>query len=260
MINKKWRTSFLLIPGLLLTTTSFAAKLNVPGDFPNSFHMDLLAGSLQVDFEHGNNPFGELTVYPTNGLSQILFDATAFDNPDGTGGMDVNGNILPGGTYGTSYLTLTSTQDWEIATVEAAAGATTTLYVDGNGTGTLVDNGDGTGDWTLQVPIYGIWNNTRFDFEEFTFSTNASYDYFAQGGLTETISGISMDYETGDAFLVGQAMVDDPGHAFNGLRITVGMHGNDPVLVTPVPAAVWLFGSGLLALIGCARRKQFSDK
>jgi hypothetical protein len=32
--------------------------------------------------------------------------------------------------------------------------------------------------------------------------------------------------------------------------------GDVAVLATPVPAAVWLFGSGLLGLIGMARRKK----
>jgi hypothetical protein len=30
----------------------------------------------------------------------------------------------------------------------------------------------------------------------------------------------------------------------------------DDVVVVPVPAAVWLFGSGLLGLVGIARRKK----
>ena len=38
---------------------------------------------------------------------------------------------------------------------------------------------------------------------------------------------------------------------------TLGMYGNDPVVsAVPVPAAVWLFGSGLIGLIGIARRKK----
>ena len=66
-----------------------------------------------------------------------------------------------------------------------------------------------------------------------------------------------MDYETGDAFLVGQSTLVEPGHAFDGMRITLGMYGNDPVLLaTPIPSAVWLFGSGLIGLIGLARRKK----
>jgi hypothetical protein len=31
---------------------------------------------------------------------------------------------------------------------------------------------------------------------------------------------------------------------------------NPPVSSVPVPAAVWLFGSGLLGLVGVARRKK----
>jgi len=39
---------------------------------------------------------------------------------------------------------------------------------------------------------------------------------------------------------------------FGGIAISV----NVPPAIIPVPAAVWLFGSGLLGLVGVARRKQ----
>ena len=35
-----------------------------------------------------------------------------------------------------------------------------------------------------------------------------------------------------------------------------GFNANFDFTVVPVPAAVWLFGSGLLGLVGVARRKK----
>lgn len=234
---------------LVLATASSAAtlepKLDVPGDFPNTFHMDLLSGTMYLDSVYGGS-MGGFTFSPTGGLSQILFDAEEFD------GVGVG--------YGTSQLTLSSINHWDIGSVHAF-GYTGGFYIDGTGTGTLVDRGDGSGDWTLNIPLKAQWNGTLFDFTGFSLSTSASYTYSVYdpyGGATEnTINGVAMDYFTGDAFLVGQAVVTDPNNPFYGIRITLGINGNDPVLSSvPVPAAAWLFGSGLIALLGVARRRK----
>jgi hypothetical protein len=63
------------------------------------------------------------------------------------------------------------------------------------------------------------------------------------------------------------ALIDDSRISFSGDDIWINMSGlslydsNDSVTlsfttsVVPLPAAVWLFGSGLLGLVGVARRK-----
>ena len=240
---KKHISTFVLLTTLLLSNNVFSAKLNVPDDFPNSFHMDLLSGSVIVDFETGLSPVGEVTVSPTG--NQILFDATAFTiEPD---------YIYSG--VGTSDLTLTSTFA-QIASFDFG-GITGSFYLDGNGLGTLTDKGDGTGDWSMGLPLFAEWGGTIFNFSDLTLSSNATYNFNTATG-PGSISGTSMSYETGDTFLVGQStVITDGGHPFEGLRITLGMNGNDPVSLSavPVPAAVWLFGSGLIGLAGFARRK-----
>ena len=245
MIEKHIST-FALLTTLLLSSNAFAAKLNVPADFPNSFHMDLLSGSVIVDFATGTSPVGEIPVLPTGGVSQILFDATAFD-ATGFGYIGIG--------EGTSNLTLTSTFS-QIASFDFA-GVTGSFYLDGSGLGTLTDKGDGTGDWSMGLPLFAEWNGTTFNFTDLILSSNATYSFNTATGPS-SISGTSMSYETGDTFLVGQStVITDGGHPFEGLRITLGMNGNDPVSLSavPVPAAVWLFGSGLIGLAGFARRK-----
>lgn len=39
----------------------------------------------------------------------------------------------------------------------------------------------------------------------------------------------------------------------------VGFHGNFDVMPVPIPAAVWLFGSGLIGLASMVRRKKYID-
>ena len=51
------------------------------------------------------------------------------------------------------------------------------------------------------------------------------------------------------------------GTAFGGIRGYIDIGSGNSMTVTaintvPVPAAIWLFGSGLLGLIGISRRKK----
>jgi len=241
-IYNLWAASLVLISS---THLSFAGSLNVPGDFPGSFAMDLLAGNAFWDFTGSsgctsNCPGFELGIDTT--AKQILFDATAFDGV--------------GAGQGTSQLTLAPINDWFIGS-GVFGGATGSFYVDGSGVGTLVDNATTTaGHWSLQVPMYAMWNGTRFDFPDMVLSSNATYNYWDTLQQEQTLAGTIMDYASGNTFLVGQSVINDPTHPFNGLRLTLGFNGNDPVVSTvPIPAAIWFFGSGIFGLIGVARQK-----
>lgn len=244
MITKIKKITRLLVYGVFLIFTSapgvYASKINVPGDFPGSFAMDLLGGTLIIDHPTGV-PIGTGSV---NTLAkQILFTASAFDGA-GVGA-------------GTSNLTLQSISNWEIGTTPNIFGYDALFYINGSGNGALVDNSTSTaGHWSMNLPLYALWNGVDFYFSDFSLSTNATYNYYSvsEPGL-QTISGQIMDYQTGDAFLVGQGVVTDPLNPFYGIRITLGIYGNDPVAV-PVPAAVWLFFSGLMAIGGLGYRMR----
>lgn len=247
-MDKNYLKTLLITSTLLISSNSHAAKLNVPEDFPNSFHMDLLSGFVIVDYADGSAAPGQLEIQPTGGLSQILFDATLFEaSADGVG-------------EGISSLTLTS-HHAELASF-SYFGTQGSFFLNGEGTGTLTDKGDGSGDWSMDLPLFAQWDINIFNFNDISLSTSGSHTYNLTDNLTgivstQTINGISMDYDSGDAFLVGQSTITEAGHPWEGLRITLGIEGNDPVLVSavPVPAAVWLMGSGLIALFGINRRK-----
>lgn len=53
----------------------------------------------------------------------------------------------------------------------------------------------------------------------------------------------------------GTVPAGDPS-GFGGVQYYLHLEGNVTVAAVPVPAAVWLFGSGLVGLVGVARRKQ----
>ena len=71
------------------------------------------------------------------------------------------------------------------------------------------------------------------------------------GGGLQQLGSIQSDYNIYyDPTLAGNAYLGDKRYALNGTGFLT------PATVpVPVPAAVWLFGSGLIGLIGVGRRK-----
>jgi len=228
-----------------------AGVLNVPGDFPGSFSMNLLGGFMAVDNpgSGGSEVGGGLLNAPvvSSVAEPIRFDAGAFDG------------VGPGA--GSSALTLTSVDHWHIASAQVF-GSPVEFYIDGAGTGTLVDHaGSTSGDWTLAVPLHATWIGNDFVFPDFVLSTAASYTYYPRGlsypssSSLKTVSGQAMDYATGDAFLVGQSASGFDNGPFPGLRVTIGLYGNDPTTI-PEPGTLWIMAPGLLALGWRTRRRD----
>ncbi len=89
-------------------------------------------------------------------------------------------------------------------------------------------------------------------------------DWFSVGKVGGSTSGIDIDafgWNTSDFFSYVR-LTDDPNEGQQGSGGTIGADidavgaiSSAPAVV-PVPAAVWLFGSGLLGLLGFARKKK----
>lgn len=227
----------IVILSILISSRLYAGTLNVPGDFPGSFHMDLLNGFAIFDFDPAYGTPGYIGDIPIDtATNQILFYASAFDGI--------------GAGAGTSTLTLDPTY-MEIGS-STFFGNPINFYLNGSGSGTLVDLDGTQGDWTLGLPLFADWNTNSVEFPNFSLSSDATYSYAGSSGTT-TISGLAMDYATGNTFLVGQSTITSG--PFTGARITIGIYGNDPTVV-PLPGTAYLFGSGLLWMIGLSRRKK----
>jgi len=72
--------------------------------------------------------------------------------------------------------------------------------------------------------------------------------------VTQTFNDGSQDYVFSYWYAKGMGLVKREQEDGNIWELT-GYYGFTPV---PVPAAVWLFGSGLLGLIGVARRRNYA--
>ncbi|MDH5473491.1 MAG: VPLPA-CTERM sorting domain-containing protein [Gammaproteobacteria bacterium] len=89
--------------------------------------------------------------------------------------------------------------------------------------------------------VYGVgWRQFGGDIYGETGSSVLafSFDFFANAGTSLLISGSYTDANFLDASMISSTL------------------GSVAVSAVPVPAAVWLFGSGLIGLIGFARRKK----
>ena len=123
--------------------------------------------------------------------------------------------------------------------------------LDSSEVGTLYWGNDGSIDALLAGP---------------NFTYMAGVDIFSA-----SVEGNILDYATAGGFVASaQYVLFTPGAPLNGVAATdicgttIGYcfpQGDNDYLVwkgsvVPVPAAVWLFGSGLLGLVGIARRKK----
>ena len=93
---------------------------------------------------------------------------------------------------------------------------------------------------------------------------------YNSGGIQQVVNNVGWDGQTLNNVLLMVAEVDLAGtgvNSFSDFAVTLGqttaetpvalsMVGAINSAVIPVPAAVWLFGSGLLGLVGVARRKK----
>ena len=106
-----------------------------------------------------------------------------------------------------------------------------TLTADGSNGGTLDMSG-----W------YVHWNGVQIDMS---------------GGATATMSCSTANCDGGTYTASYAAIVPDDGTTnFGNVAYTLNLEGTITPSAIPVPAAVWLFGSGLLGLVGVARRKS----
>lgn len=221
------------------------------GGFASNANADLASGTLGLSIEGNLNPsclYGG--TYP--GCTYGAFDTTeagSYFSMDGNPGGAIDGNQL--------LMLDGSAQSYNGNPVGAGvpydgSGSHPTLAWDffGNlGTnvhdGLTVSGGDSTIDMsTWQV----VWGEVP--------SINMGGDAGAGDGHRATLSCAGGSCEAGESFTLDYSAhvpAGDPS-GFGGVLYELHLQGT--VEAVPVPAAVWLFGSGLLGLVGVARRRK----
>ena len=247
----------------LVSSATFAspAKFNIPGDFPGTFQIDFLA----TDFFLGGQAAGGLST-----ASTIQFSVGSETSP---GSGIYNTSISPGGFSFLGFFT---------------SGITFDVYGAGTGTGTFDTN---TGDWEIDMPTLWVNSNpdgtaygTRLDYHLTTQNILIPASGSNPAYMTTTATPMVIDESSpepwGDLNLVAGGIVPNStdlqlvydfnlidsignnytyflldNNPFVGVQYEFNIYGNDPIVETvPIPAAVWLFSSGMLGLIGIARR------
>jgi hypothetical protein len=102
---------------------------------------------------------------------------------------------------------------------------------------------DGANGATLDMSGWYVdWNGVKID--------------MSSGG-TATMACSTANCDGGSYTASYAAIVPDDGSTnFGNVAYTLELTGTITPSAVPVPAAVWLFGSGLLGLVGVARRKK----
>lgn len=119
-----------------------------------------------------------------------------------------------------------------------------------------------TGQEYTTSPITGS-TETGLDFSGFNWPWNGIEDIpFGTGawgvGYTDGIANFVWDGVYGHGYTLDYRTTVEDGSptGFGGVQFEYHFEGIVNVSAVPIPSAVWLFGSGLIGLIGVARRKK----
>jgi len=242
----------------------------------------LQAGSTgTIDFNAGCFTFGNCAI---GGLGAIPDNAnTVRGNGSGIAGdglvgqigftVDTDGNTLIITSYSQDTYTGTAGGDFALqANGGSLAGFSgfisdsgdVTLVLDRQGYPNFFTYLDGSV-WNVDnsATISGQGDSVSGSLDALTSGTDSAWTPGAPGTPVNTVSGSALVAAGAGMWtgtIVNSGNVGAAWGAFDGTPYTekfnITVNGVAAVSAVPVPAAVWLFGSGLLGLVGVARRKR----
>jgi hypothetical protein len=169
-------------------------------------------------FPNGQNSYGNMPTYKGFNFSSTLDWIDVVDSPSWNFGAHSDDFAIVNNELGAGFIVDAGSADFSFGGLWAK------VYE------TPPESGDG--DWNFSGFLRGFKNDTEI--WNIAADLNGSYKFFGpQAGL---IDQLRIDFGNRNRFLV-----DD---------ITLS------AAVVPVPAAAWLFGSGLIGLLGFARRRS----
>lgn len=192
---------------------------------------------------------GQIISEPSGGVTSPGFSGTLFLEVFDSSGGDVfsrTGDAVP--TVGTDYtymfqLVLDADTDGEAAFL---SDITLNAFQLGTGDANFSNASTGGGVLGAGMTFGGNSISPKFTFDAGGLAEgNASIAFWFSNPLLDVTAAGTTTFDIGDAMSFG-------------VTTTVASSANATMQVVPVPAAVWLFGSGLLGLTGLARRKRGS--
>ena len=274
-----------------LLVTSIALTLGITTPSANAAFTTLSAGDYTMSITGGCFSFGDCTRpgtgsgFTDNTASQAVFTVTANTATTRTIGSTIGSGSV-GGTNGTINFSIDTSGNMSISSFAQDSyinNCCGNLYIDAaGGTDSMTGSIDSSGNVTFTpAGREGLFSafSTTWGVQEWN-RDNAS-DGQGSGTFTPFTSGTATNRseKTIPAFsLTGSALIDDGSGGWTGTIVSAGNVGSSwtfngtgldniqysevwDISITaapavPVPAAVWLFGSGLLGLIGVARRRK----
>lgn len=176
------------------------------------------------------------------------------------GGYDIGATGAYDFLSSVGNLAVTNTNDAELA-IEDASVETFVSAVDGPATVALnFAAGDLVDRVGADLVVFEIGTPERFNVEvNGTVFANLLPSVVLDGSVPVTITGTPPSSESRNlnAYAIDLAGIDLSG----GASVLIGLaeDGADFALagaVVPIPAAIWMFGSGLIGLVGIARRRR----
>jgi hypothetical protein len=204
----------------------------------------------------------------SGGLSSPILKADAFANPIGTGGPQFTN---PNGTMGTAFAVQGYTY--------TGAGETLTLDIGLDGVINDRQYDANNTKVTMEVVLFDASQNFVFESNRDVLSSLGAVPLTQSGGgvasalltldhtnPTTDNASISIDVVNGDEIYLWALLSAEAKSGVNATSAdafntgTMGFQGTPNLVAAsspvPVPAAVWLFGSGLLGLLGVVRRRK----
>ncbi|OGI52761.1 MAG: hypothetical protein A3A87_03965 [Candidatus Muproteobacteria bacterium RIFCSPLOWO2_01_FULL_60_18] len=271
MRNIKLIVVFLLGLSFLAAGTSRAspAKFVIPDAFPGNFRIDFLG----TDFKLWGNSSGTLSTESTIDFS------VGTETSSGSGIYNIS--VAPGGfqflgfgpgfgllfdAYGAGTGTGTfdtSTGDWVVDMPTLFVNYWYDEFGNKNGNGMRLDfhlttsniwiptDGNNPGYWTTTASPMVLDVNSPQPWGDL---------HLVAGGLVPYANTLSLTYDWGliNTIAANYSSWQIDTNPWVGIQYEFDIYGNDPVVsAVPVPAAMWLFGSGLAGLFGLARRSAW---
>jgi hypothetical protein len=180
------------------------------------------------------------------------------DGVQGTVALRIEGGVITGtGSFEFDTIALTTAGD----RVQYGSSSGFTGSIDASGNISLTPTGILAAFGAFPALVDERWNVDDYNGVGNPPNGNTVYDSFSTGSATTTagtINGAAYDGTT--AILVKAGLTGSDFGGFYGVQYfevwnVSFIKTGELTSTVPVPAAVWLFGSGLLGLIGAARRK-----